>query len=100
MTAAPTRDPMAMELDNLRLELNAVRRQLQNHNQSRSSGQLPRLTNEDRERLRASGGCFRCRGPGHQARQCRANPVSVHNTNVGVFPTGSSYSGNASSGQV
>jgi hypothetical protein len=32
----------------------------------------PRLTDEERERLRASGSCFRCRQPGHSSFQCRA----------------------------
>src|SRR5690554_3038105 len=100
MAAAPPRDPMAMELDNLRLELNAVRRQLQHQNQSRPSNQLPRLTNEERERLRASGGCFRCRAPGHHARQCNVHTVSVNNAHVGASSAGSSSSGKASSGQV
>ncbi|KAF9176334.1 hypothetical protein BGZ50_000978, partial [Haplosporangium sp. Z 11] len=99
MATSLHRDPMAMELDNLRLELNAVRRQLQHQNQSKSTGQLPPLTNEERARLRATGGCFRCRRPNHHANQCRAFPVSVHNVNAGVSLDGSSNSGNASSGQ-
>lgn len=94
------RDPMAMELDNLRLELNAVRRQLQNRNQSRSSTQLPRLSSEEREHLRITGGCFRCRGAGHYARECGTRPVPVNNAHVGTSSAGSSSSGKASSGQV
>jgi hypothetical protein len=33
---------------------------------------IPRLTDEERERLRATGSCFRCRQPGHTSYQCRA----------------------------
>ncbi|KAG0246393.1 hypothetical protein BG011_002443 [Mortierella polycephala] len=100
IAAASPRDPMAMEIDNLRLELNAVRQQLQRQNQSGSSNHPPRLSDEERERLRATGGCFRCRRLGHQARQCRKYPVSVNNVDVGTSLASSSGSGNASSGQV
>lgn len=31
---------------------------------------FPQLTDAERARLRASGGCFYCRGAGHQAREC------------------------------
>lgn len=31
---------------------------------------ISKLTNEERERLRRMGGCFRCRKPGHLARNC------------------------------
>ncbi len=31
---------------------------------------ITKLTPSERERLRKSGGCFRCRQPGHLARDC------------------------------
>jgi len=31
---------------------------------------ISKLTNEERERLRRMGGCFRCCKPGHLARNC------------------------------
>ena len=33
-------------------------------------GLLPKLTDAERARLSAIGGCFRCRKPGHMARDC------------------------------
>lgn len=85
-----TPEPMAMELDNLRLELNALRQQVR---QSYSS--IPKLSNQERDRLRLRGACFKCRKDGHMARECPAGPRSVHNiTNVGAP---SAQSGNAPS---
>lgn len=36
----------------------------------------PKLTDEERERLRQQNACFRCRQPGHTARYCTAFPDS------------------------
>ncbi|KAF9579655.1 hypothetical protein BGW38_003997 [Lunasporangiospora selenospora] len=59
-----TKDPMAMEVDNLRLEINALRRQFQ------GLGTLPKLTDAERKRLMARGACFKCRKDGHRASEC------------------------------
>lgn len=77
--AAAQPDPMAMEIDNLRMELNALRRQV--HHQP---GTLPRLTDADRARLMQRGACFRCREEGHMARECpkwKGKGRAVHNMN-------------------
>lgn len=75
-------NPMAMEIDNLRVELNALRRQLGSNgsggfNNNNNGGfnnnnnrRLQRLTPEDRAKLMASNSCFRCRKQGHIARDC------------------------------
>ncbi|KAF9896747.1 hypothetical protein BX616_006833, partial [Lobosporangium transversale] len=58
------RDPMAMELDNLRIELNALRK----HLHSRSS--LAPLTPAERTELIRRGACFKCRQDGNRANEC------------------------------
>lgn len=76
-TPQPASDPMAMEIDNLRMELNALRRQV--HHQPST---LPRLTDADRARLMQSGACFRCREEGHMARECpkwKGKGRAIHN---------------------
>ena len=45
------------------MELNAVQG-------SANTPRLAKLTDAERERLRASGACFRCRQPGHMSSQC------------------------------
>lgn len=65
MTPPPV-DSMAMELDNLRLELNALRSAVN----YRGTGALAPLTQVERQRLSETGGCFKCRQKGHMAREC------------------------------
>ncbi|KAG0292103.1 hypothetical protein BGZ98_002726, partial [Dissophora globulifera] len=60
-------DPMAMELDNMRLEINALRSALRG---SGNTSSLTPLTAAERQRLRLRGGCFKCRRDGHMAREC------------------------------
>ena len=73
-------DPMAMEIDNLRLEINALRRQLRSSPPSKASPPLPKLSHQERERLMRRGGCFRCRGDGHKASECPGR--SLNNLSV------------------
>ena len=48
---------------------------------------LPRLTEQDRERLRREGACFRCRQKGHMSRDCVANSTpSVRALETGPAP--------------
>ncbi|KAF9402243.1 hypothetical protein BGZ76_007360, partial [Entomortierella beljakovae] len=68
--SAPLVDPMAMEIDNLRLELNALRQQMKPTGSRSSLRSIPRLSEEERQRLYQRGACFRCRQDGHQARAC------------------------------
>ena len=70
---------MAMELDNLRLEINALRSALRSSGNTRT---LAPLTAAERQRLRLRGACFKCRQDGHMAREC---PVrSLNNMSVPV----------------
>ena len=39
-----------------------------------SEAKLSKLTEQEREELRRTGGCFACRKPGHLARECKAYP--------------------------
>lgn len=106
LLATPHHDPMAMDLDNLVLAVNALARRFNSNNGNNGNNnswspnygnRLPPLTQQERERLRAQGGCFKCRKPGHIARECgkRFNNFQVNEGHV--FD---SASGNASSGQV
>ncbi|KAG0354144.1 hypothetical protein BGZ54_001826 [Gamsiella multidivaricata] len=87
-------DPMAMELDNLRLELNALRRQVNNNNGRHN---LAPLNDTERARLRARGACYKCRQDGHMARDCRGSNMNNLSVAAGV---GSASAGNASSDQA
>jgi hypothetical protein len=78
---------MAMELDNLRLELNALRQQLQ-------QSSIPKLSSQERDRLRQRGACFKCRRDGHIARNCPGR--SFNNLSISVGAP-NSESGNAAS---
>ncbi|KAF9176239.1 hypothetical protein BGZ51_001228, partial [Haplosporangium sp. Z 767] len=44
---------------------NTFNRQITNNQRA-----LAKLTKEERERLRRTGACFRCRRPGHRAFEC------------------------------
>jgi hypothetical protein len=46
----------------------------QTHIKVEAARQFTRLTSEERENLRRTGGCFRCRQPGHMASQCPRQP--------------------------
>lgn len=78
LIASSSSDPNAMEIDNLRLEINSLRRQIQrqgnrnNTNQGNSNGAPGRLTDREREQLRRTDGCYRCRKPGHYSQECTA----------------------------
>ena len=105
--AAPQQsNPMAMEIDSLKLQLNAIMIALNNQsqprfnprppyhpppqqpNQNRNPGmKLQHLNQNDRNRLMASGGCFRCRQPGHFARNCPRGYFGYNNIGTqGVQP--------------
>ena len=91
-------DPMAMEIDNLRIQLNVLRRQFNNLGsfRPRSSNQsLSRLDDAERSRLYQRGACFRCRQDGHQARDCPNRSRSFNSMSYGS--SSSSLSGKAHS---
>lgn len=110
--APPRHNPMAMDIDNIQVVVNAIMQAQQQHgyrphNQQRPRpsnnrynnsnnrnnwAPTPRLTSAERQRLIETGGCFRCRKSGHQAWEgvC-ANFIQ---TNEGA------PSGNAPSGQA
>ncbi|KAG0301748.1 hypothetical protein BGZ99_003335 [Dissophora globulifera] len=81
-------NPMAMEIDNLRLEVNALRSQLN------GKGKLAPLNAAERQRLQKRGACFKCRQDGHMAREC-----PVRSLNHVAVPEDAPYlvSGNAPS---
>jgi len=80
-------NPMAMELDNLRLEINALRSAI------KGTGALAPLTSAERQQLRLRGACYKCRQDGHMVREC---PVcSLNNLSVTVGAP-NVVSGNAS----
>ncbi|KAF9342735.1 hypothetical protein BGX26_006963 [Mortierella sp. AD094] len=74
-------NPMTMDIDNLRIQINALQQQLRNRGSGHGSGfrTLPRPTDAQRARLRQRGACFRCRRDGHHVRDCQMpqNSLSV-----------------------
>ena len=58
--------------DSVPMELGAV-----------TSGPLPKLSEAERERLLRTGGCFRCRQPGHLAAHCPNFPAAAAHTGRG-----------------
>jgi len=106
LLATPYHDPMAMELDNLVIAVNALANRFNSSNGNNRQGnrptyngnRLPPLTHQERARLRDEGGCFKCRKPGHIAREC--NNRGMNNLQVDEGRVSDSASGKASSGQV
>lgn len=107
LLVTPYRDPMAMDLDNLVIAVNALARRFDssngnnrnNHGRPPNYGnRIPPLTPQERGRLLAEGGCFKCRKPGHIAREC--NNRGMNNLQVNEGHVSDSASGKASSGQV
>lgn len=101
-------DPMAMEIDNLRiihelqLQLNALRggRAPTNYGQgSRPAGRaaLSKLSPEERAYLTANRGCFKCRQLGHMQYACKMFPPKSLNNISFVEGTAPAQSGNAPS---
>ena len=73
-TTTKARDPNAMDVDAAKV------------NNANSYTRLPRLTDEERERLRAEGRCFRCREQGHVSQGCPNFPPTKTNKNYQVRP--------------
>ena len=78
----PSNGVVPMDLDNINLQ----KRPIENRNPSTdtSKGFLRKLNDNEREKLRRIGGCFRCRKPGHVASDpiCELNQgKSVNNVN-------------------
>jgi hypothetical protein len=97
-TAAPRTpsDPTAMEIDNLRLEINALRRQIRNNSHG-----LPPLDSAERARLRQRGACYKCRRDGHMYRDCPDQQGrAFNNMSVPVGSRPNLASGNAPSDQA
>ncbi|KAF9079636.1 hypothetical protein BGX27_006155, partial [Mortierella sp. AM989] len=87
----PTTNPMAMDIDNMRIQINALQQQLHNRGSGYSpeSRSLPRLNDSERTRLFQRGACFRCRRDDHQACNCPSrNGRSFNNmsSNGGFTP--------------
>jgi len=99
-------NPMAMEVDNLRVQLNALRQRLDNNNshgygQGHGSRPLNRLSDNERQRLYQRGACFRCRKDGHQARNCPSrNGRSFNHVSFNEGNNLNPESGNAPGSQV
>ena len=113
--ASQQNNPMAMEIDSLKLQLNAIMVALNHQSQPRSRPmpnyrpppqrppqyqqqnqqpgyRLQQLSQNDRNHLVTTGGCFRCRQPGHFARDCLKGRIAHNNIMIqeGFFPNDSS----------
>ena len=73
-TTTKTRDPNAMDVNATKVD---------NVN---SYAKLPRLTDEERERLKAEGRCFRCREKGHVSQECPNFPPTKQNKDYQTRP--------------
>jgi hypothetical protein len=67
----PSSLPMPMDLGALHRNSGGARTPLRRDDNDQQ--RLARLTDRERERLRAIGACFRCRQPGHMTRECPLN---------------------------
>lgn len=107
----PKNEPSPMDLDSLHLAINNLTTKFNNfhknnnrnrNNSTNNNVHPPPLTPDERDRLMSSGGCLRCRQPGHFGRDCpkyRNNNHPGHRinqVNVGDSPA----SGNASDNQA
>jgi len=84
----------AMEIDNLRTEVNALRRIVQ----ASSSSRLGPLTSEERSRLIREGGCFKCRQVGHHQRDCPQKKRALNH--IATESTSTAGQGNAPGDRV
>lgn len=87
----------AMELDNLRTEVNNLRRMVQSSN-PQSGSRLPRLTDPERARLVRENGCFKCRQLGHHQRDCPQRQRAINH--IATESTSTAGQGNAPSDRV
>ncbi|KAF8975010.1 hypothetical protein BGZ46_009517 [Entomortierella lignicola] len=83
----PPDNPMAMDIDNLRLllnalGLNAVQQQHRFKNKNNEFQNLTPLSDKERNRLVQRRGCFKCRKDGHKTWECRSKGRSLNNLNL------------------
>ena len=63
--------PTPMELGNIEEDTSELA--------AMAGSKFPRLTDAERDKLRAAGACFYCRKPGHMASECPVRPVRPAN---------------------
>lgn len=91
-------NPVPMDLDNLRIMLNALGFQPRQQRQRRFNRQpLDRLPDDERLRLYQRGACFKCRKDGHISRDCPTKNRSFNNIDINEGSLSDNRSGNASS---